>query len=345
MLHIFTDNHYLEPENRRRVFPLLFDLLYRKGSVLDGIYKIVPAIPEADIVIVSVDINFFFRDKASLNWVNEFIDGAIRARKIVWVYTAGDYGITLSKDIYTFRLSGFDSKLSNKTFILPSFVNSPYNTPGISFFPIPKKEKPSIGFVGNANGSMKKYISEFILHGMYYFRRVVKKVPTDLQPFYPSSIKRYRFLKMLSDSNAIETDFIFRHKYRAGIKPDEDKAKTSKEFSENMIRNPYTFCLRGAGNFSVRFYETLAMGRIPVVVKTDFRLPLQDLIKWKNHCVLLEADNFVADFVRFHSGISPEDFEKMQISNYKLWREVLNREAYFSVVATIFENKMADKND
>jgi hypothetical protein len=32
----------------------------------------------------------------------------------------------------------------------------------------------------------------------------------------------------------------------------------------------------------IRFdFETLAMGRIPLVIETDFRLPLEGTIKWK----------------------------------------------------------------
>ena len=182
--------------------------------------------------------------------------------------------------------------------------------------------------------------AEFILYSIYCYKRVFKIIKTDKQFFYPSSYKRFNFLKQFSENKKVKTDFIFREKYRAGIKSEAEKIKTSKEFSENMLQNPYTFCLRGAGNFSVRLYETLAMGRIPVVIKTDFRLPLQSFIYWEKHCVLLNQDNFVTDFIDFHNQITSSDFELMQINNLKLWNEFLNRESYFKQISAIFESKI-----
>ena len=40
----------------------------------------------------------------------------------------------------------------------------------------------------------------------------------------------------------------------------------------------FTFCYRGAGNFSYRFYETLMMGRIPILVNTDCVFPFEDKV-------------------------------------------------------------------
>ncbi|WP_395044933.1 exostosin family protein, partial [Flavobacterium sp.] len=216
------------------------------------------------------------------------------------------------------------------------FINNPYEKLSKPFYKTQKKEKPLIGFVGNANGSLKKYVTELYFYILYTFKKLLNSIQTDSQKFYPSSIKRYYYLKKLSKSNKIETNFIFRKKYRAGIKSEAEKIKTTQEFFENLYNCPYTFCLRGAGNFSVRFYETIAMGRIPVIVKTDFRLPLNSLINWEKHCVLIEENNFIADFLQFHSNITPYDFEQMQINNLTLWKDILKRESYFITIASIF---------
>ena len=133
-----------------------------------------------------------------------------------------------------------------------------------------------------------------------------------------------------------KTNFIFRTQYRAGANDTELRKITSKDFFENINANAYTFCLRGAGNFSVRFYETLAMGRIPLVIDTDFRLPLEDLISWENHCIIAAAHNFKQKLIDFHIKITEEDFEQMQINNRKLWINHLNREAYFTEIHSVF---------
>ena len=128
----------------------------------------------------------------------------------------------------------------------------------------------------------------------------------------------------------IETDFIYRKQYKAGAKTESDRIKSTFEFFKNIESNPYTFCLRGVGNFSVRLYETLAMGRIPVVVDTDFRLPLDQSIDWSKHCLIFKEKDLEQGLIDFHKRITPEAFAEMQIGNRKLWMEYLAREGYFS---------------
>ncbi len=43
-----------------------------------------------------------------------------------------------------------------------------------------------------------------------------------------------------------------------------------KLFDENMETSEFTFCPRGNGNFSIRFYESLYSGRIPIIIKLVF---------------------------------------------------------------------------
>ena len=338
MLKLYTDSTYLTPENRKFVFPLLFDLWYLPNANLLERYQIVSNIADCDIAVVPIDIARFDTNK-NQKILDRFINEALSLGKKIWVYSAGDYGKSLAHSVYTFRLGGFDSKLNTNTFILPSFISDPYQTLQKKIRFINKLQQPQIGFVGHATKSWTKKAKEFLLHLTYNYQRWAKKVDTDYQPFYPSSNKRYQFLSMLAKNIDIKTDFVFREKYRAGAKTTEQKNKTTMEFFENLERNPYTFCLRGAGNFSVRFYETLAMGRIPFVVDTDFRLPLNDKIKWKNHCVMTKEDKIEETLISFHQRISPEDFELMQINNRKLWQTHLEREAYFSNIYTIFKAK------
>src|SRR5690606_37188550 len=90
--------------------------------------------------------------------------------------------------------------------------------------------------------------------------------------------------------------------------------------------------MRGGGNFSVRFYEALAMGRIPVFINTDSSLPFDDRIDWKKHVVWVDRKDWkragekVADF---HSRLSNEEFEILQVENRKLWEEKLGYGGFF----------------
>ena len=336
MLKLYTDQQYLTPENRSIVFPLLFDLWYVPNKILLEKYQIVPRMEDCDIAVLPVDIAYF-----SINGIvkscNDFIDRAIALQKIVWVYSAGDFGQTITKPVITFRLGGFDSKLNSNTLILPSFINDPYVYLKKEFKPISKENFPKIGFVGNASNNAGKKVKEFLSFLLNNFKRITKKIHSDYQSYYPSSIIRFKLLSLLDKSNAIVTDFIFRKKYRAGAKTIAEKESTTLEFFENLERNPYTFCLRGGGNFSVRLYETLAMGRIPVVVNTDIRLPLNKIIDWSSHCVFVTKKNLAENLVNFHTNISPEKFILMQENNRELWLGSLERVAYFCKIYSIFK--------
>ena len=336
MINIFTDKSYINEGNRKIVFPLLFDLLFLKNRNLLDKYNLVSTLLEADIAIVPVDISYYFQTKQKDQLFN-FIDGANLLYKKVWVYSAGDFGITLNKNVYTFRLGGFESKFDEKTFIMPSFINDPYAAFDKDFVPLIKSEFPRIGFVGHASGSYLKKAKELFNFGNHNIKRLFKKAFSDYQSFYPSSCIRFNFLTVLRKNNCIQTDFILRNHYRAGASNENEKKETTKVFFDTIFNNPYTFCMRGGGNFSVRFYETLAMGRIPLVVDTDFRLPLHNSVLWKNHCIIVSENNIEKGLIDFHKNITENQFLQLQINNRNLWLNYLQREAYFHEMYLVFK--------
>ena len=66
-------------------------------------------------------------------------------------------------------------------------------------------------------------------------------------------------------------------------------AKSHTDFVHNMEAGHFAYCPRGAGNFSIRFYEALKAGRIPVV-PTSISLPFPTKIKWKDYIVLCDTE-------------------------------------------------------
>jgi len=73
--------------------------------------------------------------------------------------------------------------------------------------------------------------------------------------------------------------------------------------------------MRGMGNFSVRFYETLAVGRIPVLLNTDCLLPLDKIINWEKHCIILNESEYKSlgnMVVNFHNDLRNHEFIEIQ---------------------------------
>jgi hypothetical protein len=69
----------------------------------------------------------------------------------------------------------------------------------------------------------------------------------------------------------------------------DDHLKMESEFFQNIYENLLTVCIRGFGNYSVRFFQTLAMGRIPVFIESDSVLPFESQIEYNK---MLQSSTF-----------------------------------------------------
>ncbi len=134
---------------------------------------------------------------------------------------------------------------------------------------------------------------------------------------------REKYIKALINSD-IKTDFILREGFWA---PElKDKVVAKSEFDRNIRRNLFTFCHRGAGNFSYRFYETLMHGRIPLLIDTDCELPFHEY--WKTNYLgplttRLEPKDLSGLISKYYDKASAY-LHNIQIDNRILW------EHYFS---------------
>jgi len=91
---------------------------------------------------------------------------------------------------------------------------------------------------------------------------------------------RKKYIDYLSNSG-FRTNFIIRENYfHTQRMRSYEKRKMTEEYFLNIKNNLFTFCYRGAGNFSERFYETLMMGRIPIVINTNCLFPYDDIIDY-----------------------------------------------------------------
>jgi hypothetical protein len=148
-----------------------------------------------------------------------------------------------------------------------------------------------VGFCGQASSHIVKLAWDVLRGCARNAAHVLGFRLEEPQPLYPSGLLRARALRVLKASPLVETRFIVRARYRAGTAGPVSWEQTSREFYQNIARTDYTLCLRGGGNFSKRFYETLALGRIPVLVDTDCLLPFEAVLPWASHIVRVpEAD-------------------------------------------------------
>ena len=141
---------------------------------------------------------------------------------------------------------------------------------------------------------------------------------------------RREILNELRKSKLIQTNFIIRNGFQA---PGIDPLISKKEFMQNISDNLFTFCYRGAGNFSYRFYETLMMGRIPLLLDTDCVFPFENLFNIHDHCVyVIDRDNLIESLIDFCKN---RDLVKVQKNNRELWVSMFSCVGFINTFITV----------
>ena len=157
---------------------------------------------------------------------------------------------SLPENLILFRTSAYKTKLNRNERILPVLVSDHCNINNVE----PQEEiKNNVGFCGHAEG-----IREGILNKI------------------ESVVGSQR-------CNFIIRSTFYHHTGQVNI-------KTRREYYKNITTNLFTLCIRGAGNFSYRFYEALSLGRIPILIDTDIALPFDRMIDWNDYIIKINEN-------------------------------------------------------
>lgn len=141
-----------------------------------------------------------------------------------------------------------------------------------------------------------------------------------LPPLVPSTKPRVSFcgapthplreacLQVLEASPEIECHFKRRSLFWNGAIADP---VSHREFEDNLRCAEFALCPRGAGNFSIRFYEVLKAGRIPVViVDADTTWPFPEFIDWSRLVVCATLSTLSARICEFWSTRDTVDAQR-----------------------------------
>lgn len=312
-------------------YPLLkqdFEAAVKKhGEWLNG-FEFVDEISLCDFVAPVYYVNDYYKWKKQ-HLLFEINAAATKAGKLTVCWTNGDEGITPAlKNFHLFRTGGYRHKNKGNEFCYPSFFADPVEKYYHNVFPLltKKAERPLIGFCGQGRAGVLKLVKDI---GRNIKQRIQKKTGQrfdDIEKMESHVYNRSRMLDILERSTFVDTNFI-RHKlYRAGVRNKDERENSNLQFYENMKASPYIYCYRGNGNYSVRLYETLASGRIPLMVRTDNNLPWETKIDWQifPQVPSTETNNVDKILAQFHQGLSEDDFVNLQKKARKIWEDYLS---------------------
>ena len=197
-----------------------------------------------------------------------------------------------------------------------------------------KGSAPVVGFCGQAGGAWFHTLRRTLAMQVRKLSYKLKLRKWEPAP-YETTRQRQKILQMLGQHPGIQTNFLVRSNYRAGYLPrvKDPFHPTRLEFIQNILDSDYTLCVRGNGNFSVRFYEALSLGRIPIFINTDCALPYDQTIDYRQYCVWVEQDEIHKigqKILDFHQALSPAQFEALQVACHQLWLDRLSMDGFYA---------------
>jgi hypothetical protein len=303
-------------------------------------FEIVDSIDQSAVTMLSRYWNYYLRTHR-VHEAIAFAENAAAHGKYVIVWCVGDLEPIVpfrNAIIFHVALDCSVKRMSKYAFGVPSF-RADYQKiyAGGELKLREKQTKPLIGFCGFASTPLNKQLYMMARNVVYQLKYRVNQANYVPPPIPHSIVLRKRILGLLEKSPAVETHFILRDRYRAGIREEadmkNDQHPAKVEFVNNILDTDYTVCVRGNGNFSVRFYETLSLGRIPIFIDTDSVLPYDFAVDWKKFCVWVEKHEIphVAEKVaEFHARLSADEFRELQKSCRQLWVDRLQIQGFYA---------------
>ncbi|MBP1465731.1 exostosin family protein [Candidatus Chloroploca sp. M-50] len=202
-----------------------------------------------------------------------------------------------------------------------------------------KRPIPVVGFCGAAEPIRSSAVNRL----KYVTKRLLNTLAE--KSYDTSRALRAQAMHNLQRHPGIETNFVVRDKFMAGLVPDNAREvrysalhASRREYVTNIVDSDYVLCVRGVGNYSYRLYETLSCGRIPVLVNTDCSLPFDHIVNYKDYFVWVEEQDLrqIGERVQaFHERLSQSDFVELQRACRRLWETHLSPYGFFSRLETV----------
>ena len=332
MFKLYYSNKLLDQSRRGDIFPLLKPFIKPSSfSDLDRInlygvsasdYIFVTS-DKADYGIIPMSLNYYVL-KGERNKIIKYLNNNKHLKYLAFMN--GDVGVKFPyiENLIILRANGYKGK--SNTIGMPVFIQDVKNKNRID--PISNINSHLIGFCGQSDLNIIKCFFDKTRVIIQNFKSFIRD-DYEKEHIFSSAYFRGRILKKINANLSGKTLFIERKKYRAGASNKITRDITTKEYYENISNSSYIVCMRGGGNFSVRLYEVLSSGRIPLYIHTNDNLPFLNDDFWKTNCIWIpnsKYSNFKETIERFEAK---NDLHKISLQNRLFWKSNLTLDGYF----------------
>lgn len=295
------------------------------GAMDFSFLELVRAPADADFFLLPH--SYFSARAVAKEYVENFIRLAEKFGKKVVLFSEGDTDESVKiPHAIVFRTSQYAHKKQENEIMMPSQVYAEDVLSQGAFVPRAKREKPVVSFCGWSELGDIKQKAKFFLRNAYADAR------TFLGDAYAEPRKqgiyfRKRAMSFLEESPYVETSFLKRDFFSVNkhtIKLPREVLRS--QYIGNMTNSDFVLAPKGDGNFSIRFYEALALGRIPVLIDTESVLPLEDEIPYNEYIVRVpyrEVRHIGAYVAQYYNQHTDESYKEAQQRARLLFSEKL----------------------
>ncbi len=319
-------------------------LHYIKNKIVEIVDK-----PEnADYICVPHDWSYV---KKQPEYFNEYLEISRTYKKSLIIFATGDSpSIINTPEVIIFRTSQYSDIFKSNEIIIPGYVEDLLYGKKLKIRE--KREKPSIGFCGWASYNSKSRIIKSWIKNIRYDVLSILMFNLKWKTRKQGVFFRKKALDILSKTQQVKTNFIIRSSYSGHVSSVEVPIEQArKEYIENMENSDYILSPKGDGNYSLRFYEALSLGRIPIFIDTNCVLPLEYKIQYREFCMFLDwkdIKNIGNEISIFNNNLSNEKFKEMQRNARYVFEKYLRIDKFFEFTFSHLEeilenNKRKDK--
>lgn len=292
-------------------------------------FELVTRVEDADYVLLAHNYRKLSMWKPTL--VEEFVRVARAAGKPMLIDGSGDIELPVPyDDAIVLRVSRYRYSITKRDIVIPFAAEDLLEKHfGGDLELRHKKKKPSVSFTGWAK-----------LPPMMRLKTWIKEAPITAASLFDK--KRYaehkglffreKALNALTTHSGVDARIVARASYSGHARTMGRTFEDNRmQFVRNLNDADYALSVRGDANASVRFYEALSLGRIPLFLDTECVLPLEDRLNYRDFCVFVDYRDLptIGDMLaEFHRRLSDEAFVMMQRKAREAFRDYLRMDAF-----------------
>jgi len=147
---------------------------------------------------------------------------------------------------------------------------------------------------------------------------------------YNTDESRNKLFKMQHPENAVIKKRSKYHFWQHADKQDEE------EYKDTLARSRFSLCPRGTGPSTIRFWESLQAGAIPILISDTMRLPKG--IDWES-CIIRISEKRVSTLFHELEKISPEQERLMRKNCLKVYEYLCHGNNFVNCIRMYYEDK------